>query len=125
MCSIKGNNKLLFNETASLAIVALFSSNAEMGSLVFVVSGYLFFLLIINSFFSMLISQSTVCLEGWFLYSIPFGFKGYLSAWPKTSASGKAQGAPRDHGDAAHARSLCGRRTSGSELTEDFHKSNG
>lgn len=43
MCSIKGNNKLLFNETTSLAIVALFSSNTEMGSLVFVVSGYLFF----------------------------------------------------------------------------------
>lgn len=80
MCSIKGNNKLLFNEMTSLAIVALFSSNTEMGSLVFVVSGYLFFLLIINSFFSMLISQSAVCLEDWFLYSIPFGFKGYLSA---------------------------------------------
>jgi len=35
----------------TLAIVALFSSNTETGSLVFVVSGYLFFLLIINSFF--------------------------------------------------------------------------
>lgn len=63
MFSIKGNNKLLFNEMTSLSIVALFSSNTEMGSLVFVVSGYLFFLLIINSFFFMLISQSAVCLE--------------------------------------------------------------
>lgn len=73
----------------------------------------------------MLISRSAVCLEDWFLDSIPFGFKGYLSAQPKTSAVGKAQGTPCEHRGTALAQSLCGCHTSGSELTQDFHKSNG
>lgn len=49
----------------SLPIVALFSSNTETGSLVFVVSGYPFFFLftLLILFFSMLISQSAMCLE--------------------------------------------------------------